>query len=327
MGTEESDEPQPIVGDASSGAARAEADAPGVCHSCGSPRSGEYCSNCGERRHDPGRESVPQLISDILGGLLNLEGRWPRALLSLLLRPGALALEWSRGKRNGWPKPTSIFVLANVVYFFGTAQFNISVLRTPLYGHLTSSPWSAWIRERVASLERWDAATAAAIAAGEWSAVPPEFWQISAQFDAHASQVSKVMVGLLIPMFAGLLSIAHRGRGRQTMDEWVLSAHFIAWWLLVVVLGAWTFIRWVTEAAYGAFPSIAALPGDVVSVPLLLGLGTWWLGSAEKRVCPDRPWALRWLTALLLSLGFMALAVYPFRWLEFELAWLSLEPN
>lgn len=300
---------------------------PELCHSCGANRTGEYCANCGERRHEPGRESLPRLVGDLVGGLLSLEGRWPRAFLSLLLRPGSLAQEWSRGVRRNWPKPISIFLAANVAYFFGTAKFNVSVLRTPLFGHLNAAPWSAWGRERVAALERWDAEAARSIAVGDWSGVPAEFWQFSAQFDAHAGQVSKVMVGILIPMFAGLLALAHRGRGRQTMDEWVLAAHFISFWLLVVVLGAWTFMRWLTVALYRAIPSAADLPGDVVSVPLLLGLGAWWLGSAEKRVCPDRRAPLRWLTALLLSLGFLILAVYPFRWLEFEFAWLSFSPK
>ena len=95
---------------------------------------------------------------------------------------------------------------------------------------------------------------------------------------------------------------------------------------MVVLLGPWSFIRWVMRASYSAFPKLAELPGDVISVPLLLGLSSWWLATAEKRISPDRSWHQRWLVAILLSLGFLALAVSPFRWLEFEVAWLTYPP-
>lgn len=299
---------------------------PDVCQSCGAPRSGEYCPACGERRHDRERESLPRLVSDAVGGLFSLDGRWPRAFIGLLLRPGELAAEWSSGRRAHWPKPLSVFLFANLLYFFFAAKLNIAILRTPLIGHLRATPWAAWLRRRIAADPEWGEAESVAIAAGRFSELGGDFERFALLFDAHADHISKVIVGVLIPLFAALLSLAHRGRGRQLMDEWVLSAHFISWWLLVVLLGAWSFIRWVMRASYSAFPELAELPGDVISVPLLLGLSSWWLATAEKRICPDRSWPRRWLVAILLSLGFLALAVYPFRWLEFEVAWLTYTP-
>jgi hypothetical protein len=77
---------------------------------------GAFCHRCGERQPDPRRDRLSEYALAPLRAIGSLDGRWLRAMWSLVRRPGELSSEWARGARVRWPRPWSVFFLVNVAY-------------------------------------------------------------------------------------------------------------------------------------------------------------------------------------------------------------------
>ena len=92
-----------------------------TCASCGELLVGVYCSRCGEERLDSGKLTVWYFVTRTLPAeIFDLDGKVWRTLRLLLLRPGALALEYASGRRRRYIKPLRVLLTAIVVYVLST---------------------------------------------------------------------------------------------------------------------------------------------------------------------------------------------------------------
>jgi hypothetical protein len=86
-----------------------------VCLDCGSVLAGRYCSVCGQR-DEPLRRGLKDLALEFVQHPLIDTKLW-RSLVPLLLRPGALTVEYLAGRRTRYVRPLKLYLTISVSFF------------------------------------------------------------------------------------------------------------------------------------------------------------------------------------------------------------------
>lgn len=90
---------------------------PVPCGNCRTPLSGPYCHQCGQ----PLKGLIRPLsgwIADFFDSVFDYDGRLPRTLVPLLLRPGFLTREYTAGRRVRYVTPVRLFLFLTIILFF-----------------------------------------------------------------------------------------------------------------------------------------------------------------------------------------------------------------
>jgi len=88
---------------------------PRLCLDCGASLGGKFCSACGQKDEFLKR-SLKDLALEFFQHPLIDTKLW-RSLLPLLLRPGALTLEYLAGRRTRYVRPLKLYLTVSVVFF------------------------------------------------------------------------------------------------------------------------------------------------------------------------------------------------------------------
>ncbi len=91
-----------------------------ACPNCGYERDNRFCPQCGQNDRDYIR-SLWRLIADVVKETFEVDGRLPRTLKRMLLRPGELAVEFSRNRRASYISPFRSYLFASILFFFSFA--------------------------------------------------------------------------------------------------------------------------------------------------------------------------------------------------------------
>ena len=88
------------------------------CLNCGAALTGEFCSTCGQKvpRTDL---TLRDFLHDTTEQLANWDGKIPQTLKTLLLKPGALTIDFLEGRRARWLLPLRVYLICSVAYFVG----------------------------------------------------------------------------------------------------------------------------------------------------------------------------------------------------------------
>lgn len=92
------------------------------CGNCQTPLDGPYCHQCGQ----PVQGLIRPLsgwIADFLDGVVQWDGRIPRTLAPLLLRPGFLTREYLAGRRVRYVTPVRLFLFLVILLFLAVNWF------------------------------------------------------------------------------------------------------------------------------------------------------------------------------------------------------------
>lgn len=85
------------------------------CLNCGSPLTGPYCANCGQKAHV--HRSLRAFMGDFVAGVLNFEGKFWRTLPMLAWRPGELTRRYIHGERAKFVSPLALFLFSVFLMF------------------------------------------------------------------------------------------------------------------------------------------------------------------------------------------------------------------
>ena len=101
-----------------------------ACPNCGYERDNRFCPQCGQNDRDYIR-SLWRLIADLFKEAFEVNGRLPRTLGSMFLRPGELGAEFSRNRRASYLSPIRSYLFASILFFFSLAVIADSGPRGP----------------------------------------------------------------------------------------------------------------------------------------------------------------------------------------------------
>jgi hypothetical protein len=90
---------------------------PDQCPSCGAPKRGPYCSNCGERFLTPADFDLRHfLLHDLPHEVWHVDGKLKRTLRALFVRPGFLPAEYTAGRRVAYIAPLRLYLAVFLVH-------------------------------------------------------------------------------------------------------------------------------------------------------------------------------------------------------------------
>lgn len=245
------------------------------CPECGTPIDRRFCPACGERRLDASDLRLGALIREGVEDAVNLDGRFPRTLRDLLLRPGELTRAWVEGRRMRYARPLTLFLTLNVVFFLVIA--NLNVLRWPLQGY----------RDNGTALGTASGATLGRLAdarAGARGLTPAAFER---RFDGALRDRQKASLVVVIPLFALALGGVLAARRWPAVQHLVFSTHFYAFFLLWFGIGTIGLVSAAYAAARrvgGPLLHVADFLGSETGFTLLvLGGSALYLEAALRR--------------------------------------------
>lgn len=204
-----------------------------ACLNCGAPLPGTFCAECGQRDIPP-YPSVRELAVDAVTEFSGWDGRLAATLRALLRRPGMLTREFLEGRRARYISPLRLYLTASLVYFvlaasapdvrLDSGKTLFAGLRVGATG--TNDARSASRAERVgaaatASLEKQEVLSAEERAAAledvaRAPALIRPFLRRAIEdpggFKRGILQTMPRMLFVLLPIFAGILTLFYRGR-------------------------------------------------------------------------------------------------------------------
>ncbi len=85
-----------------------------ACLNCETPLTGSFCGKCGQRAR--GRLTSRELVGDLLAHVLTLESALGRTVIGLARRPGAVCLDYVKGRRARYISPLRYCLLTLALY-------------------------------------------------------------------------------------------------------------------------------------------------------------------------------------------------------------------
>lgn len=86
------------------------------CRNCGTPMQSVFCPNCGQKDVDLERP-LRDLLGEVIRETVDIDGRAARTLRILLVRPGALTVEFLAGHRKRYTPPFRLYLVISVLFF------------------------------------------------------------------------------------------------------------------------------------------------------------------------------------------------------------------
>lgn len=86
------------------------------CLNCGTPLTGKFCSQCGQKDL-PRRQAVGDLSLNFISSFFSFESKFFKTFASLLFKPGILIREYNEGKRERYYHPARMYVFLSFIFF------------------------------------------------------------------------------------------------------------------------------------------------------------------------------------------------------------------
>ena len=207
--------------------------------------AGAYCSACGQKRLEPRDFTLAHLLKQAFQQLTEIDGKLLRSLRLLLFSPGRLSREYMDGRRVRYASPLSLFLLANVVYFFAPA---VSDFNLPFVDQVPGTIAAAALDPSVPDYQerrakshhwggqmhsRWTAPLVAKKLAARQAARPGyDLRALARDYDAESGIVGKALIIVHVPIIAMALALVYARRRRYFVEHFVVALHLFTFLLL-----------------------------------------------------------------------------------------------
>lgn len=185
------------------------------CKNCSHALTGNYCSQCGEKRHKPEDKKIGHLLHETFHFLTHFEGSFFLTFRTAFGKPGKLSADYCDGIQKKYFKPVSFFLFSVILYLlfssFQGLNMKFAVYVNEEYGlrFYTLEP----ARQKLKAL---------GITTNE----------LAARYDAKSPKVAKVLLFLLIPLSALVLYGLSFRKRRYYYDHFVLATEAMAIYVL-----------------------------------------------------------------------------------------------
>jgi hypothetical protein len=241
--------------------------------------TGAFCAACGQK-DAPLNPTVRDFLHELVGELLNFDGKIFRSIRLLFLRPGFLAHERFLGRRTRYSSPLRLYLIFSVIFLTALAF-------APDLGQATYTPDPDEVIDPAALA----AQNAAMLARAN---VVFHLWIPRAMF-------------LLVPVFAAFVMLACRGRGRTYPQHlyFALNVHAAAFGVFALMAAAST----VEVPALSAVVQVVLVSGEVFVIVHF--------GLALRRAYETTALGAVWRSALIVALYLMVLAFMMYLFFRF----------
>ena len=113
-----------------------------ACLNCGTPLTGPFCAECGQRDIPP-YPSARELVVDAFSEVSGWDGRFATTLRALIRRPGLLTREFLEGRRARYISPVRLYLVSSLVFFLmaaGSPDVRLDDGKTIFLGLRMTSP-------------------------------------------------------------------------------------------------------------------------------------------------------------------------------------------
>ncbi|HMJ69640.1 MAG TPA: DUF3667 domain-containing protein [Cyclobacteriaceae bacterium] len=86
------------------------------CLNCGTKLEDLYCHHCGQK-DIPRRQTLGELFSNFISSFWSYEGKFFLTTKYIFLKPGFLAVEYNKGKRESYFHPARMYVFVSFLFF------------------------------------------------------------------------------------------------------------------------------------------------------------------------------------------------------------------
>ncbi len=86
------------------------------CLNCNAIIYGRFCHVCGQENLEP-KEPFLHLVTHFIYDIVHFDGKFFDTLRYLILRPGFLAYEYMRGRRNSYLNPIRMYIFTSAIFF------------------------------------------------------------------------------------------------------------------------------------------------------------------------------------------------------------------
>jgi hypothetical protein len=132
-----------------------------ACLNCGTPLTGPYCPQCGQKAHV--HRSLRGFFHDLVHGLFNFEGKIWHTLPMLAWRPGELTRRYIAGERARFVSPVALYLFTVFAMF---AALNFTGTLSPSHRGNLQTEIKSSIGEDQAALNKLEARRKERAAAG-----------------------------------------------------------------------------------------------------------------------------------------------------------------
>lgn len=226
------------------------------CDNCSSPLSGSYCARCGQRDRSY-RRALPLLLAELVGETLEVDSRVWRTLRLLMFRPGELSRQFSNNRRADYLSPVRLYLFASLTFFFvlsltaelvpPASQMEAAELPEASASDAEIAALAAVLDEEQrrrlqAILARQDAPLARLAVnelARDWAERPQPaggarrfmsgllvdaLYEPARTLERLLDKLPVAMF-LMLPVYAALLALFYRSRGRYYVEHLVFAVH------------------------------------------------------------------------------------------------------
>ncbi len=93
------------------------------CLNCGTPLQDTFCHHCGQK-DIPQRQTLGELWTNFISSFWSYEGKFFLTTKFLIIKPGFLAVEYNKGKRESYYHPARMYVFISFIFFLVFFSFN-----------------------------------------------------------------------------------------------------------------------------------------------------------------------------------------------------------
>jgi hypothetical protein len=266
---------------------------PDQCPSCGAPKRGPYCANCGERFLRPADFDLRHfLLHDLPHDVWHVDGKLKRTLHALFVRPGFLPAEYTAGRRVAYIAPLRLYLAVFLVHLAlvatlpdGTRTLPDQAARIDPTGLtldiVRARPQVHWsdprVQERLAERGRWGAEFGTMlIFLGVGGVLQLLFYRQHRRYLEHAVLALSITTWYLVLVSVGefalmLMRLRQYGDSDLKLAQWLAPTLVVyAWFAFRRFYGA---SRWYTTLAAIVFllgQGLIAMILNIAVIALLL---------------------------------------------------------
>jgi hypothetical protein len=198
---------------------------PDQCPSCGAPKRGPYCANCGERFLSSADFDLRHfLLHDLPHDIWHVDGKLKRTLYALFVRPGFLPAEYTAGRRVAYIAPFRLYLAVFLVH--------LALVAMSPDGTRTLSERAAMIDPTGLTLD-----LARARPQVHWS--DPGLQERLAERGRWGAEFGTMLIFLGV---GGILQLLFYRQHRRYLEHAVLALSMTTWYLLLVSIGEFALV-------------------------------------------------------------------------------------